>query len=245
MVNMVLISTNTIRYHYSIFWNGSLDADRSSFFPIPELTPQNASLFILFLTSRRILFTQPSNDGWYGGTTNSTEIHKFTDVDWGNTTMFRQTEPGSPLGCKELEQYCFTGVKGQRKCSPLGNARDAMQSVIDQLDEGDYEWFDWLELTTFETTVATVDPLRMLGTQVLIARDSLSGPILGPLPENQWQLEVQHWHATAMAHMQETFLKYIFGPKNPDLPLLMRVRYPKTPIERQLCASQVRRGAGA
>ncbi|KAM7210944.1 hypothetical protein V8F06_013679 [Rhypophila decipiens] len=204
----------SVRYHYANFRNGSLDPEGSSFFPILELASQSALLFIFFLTSGRILFSYPTDDGWYGETTNTTDILKLKGVLRGNTTMYRQSEPGSPLACKELEQYCFTGVKGQRKCSPLVNRRDAMQSVIAQLDDGDMVWFDWFELTTFETTVTTLDPLALLGTQVLTARDSLNGPILGRFPDNQWQLEVQHWHATVMAHMQDTFLRSIVGPKN-------------------------------
>lgn len=74
----------------------------------------------------------------------------------------------------------------------------------------------------------TRDTLGLLGTQALRARDSLNGPLLGPLPDNQWQLEVQHWHATSMAYMQATFLQPILGLKNPDMARVMYVRYPNT-----------------
>ncbi|KAE9364713.1 hypothetical protein N431DRAFT_355340 [Stipitochalara longipes BDJ] len=226
----------SVRYHYSLHWNGSIDPDYSSFFPIPELTPQNASLFIFFLTSGALLFTHPSTDSWYGGTTNTTEIHKLKISDWGNATMFRQSEPGSPLACKELEQYCYSGVKGQRKCTPLESLSNSMVDFADLLDEEDKAWISWLFMTTFNIAVGTRIPLSLLGTHVLMARNKLNGPLLGSLPENQWQLEVQHWHATAMAHLQAAFLESIIGFKDPKFSPL--IRYPNTTIERDLCANQ-------
>ncbi len=149
-IEILLQAPNNARYHYSLHWNGSIDPGYSSFFPIPELTPENATLFIFFLTSNDILFTSPTDDSWYGGTTNTTEIHKLKFSGWGNKTMFRQSEPGSPLGCKELEQYCFTGVKGQQKCTPLESQSNSIVDLFDLLDEGDDEWLTWLYLTTFE-----------------------------------------------------------------------------------------------
>ncbi|KAK5654567.1 hypothetical protein OQA88_7196 [Cercophora sp. LCS_1] len=129
--------------------------------------------------------------------------------------MYRQDELGSPSACRELEQYCFTGVKGERKCSQLGSVTDAIIDYWAQLDEGDDEW------------------INTLGTQALQARGSLNGVVLGPLPNNQWQFEVQSWHATAMAH------RSIIGPENPeDLAHFVSMRYPKTTIEKELCAKQ-------
>jgi len=216
----------------------------SSFTPIPELRPKNNSglVYVVFLTSGNILFSEPTNDGWFGGVTNATEIHKFKGSDWGNTTMFRQSEPGSPLACEELDQYCFTDVKGERKCSPVGSSIDALSSIYEQLDEGDAEWFNWFEMTTFEAAVGTERFVEALGSRALRARDSLNGPILGPLPDKQWQVEVQHWNAAALAYMQDTFLRAITGPKDRQILRLMSaagVVYPTTETDHELCANQV------
>src|SRR5512142_3291977 len=98
--------------HYSMHWNGSLDPDESSFVPILELRPENTYLFLFFLTSNEIMFLRPTIDSWFGPTTNTTDVRKFKFSKWGNTstTTYRQNEPGSPLGCRELEQFCIVGV---------------------------------------------------------------------------------------------------------------------------------------
>jgi hypothetical protein len=164
-------------------------------------------------------------------------IHKFKISGWGNMTMFRQSEPGAPLACKELEQYCYRGVKGQQKCTPLEGPDNSITDLLYLLDEEDKEWFHWLFRTTFAIAKSTRIPLALLGTHVLTARNKLNGPVLGSLPDNQWQLEVQHWHATAMAYLQATFLESIIGYEDPKFSGL--IQYPNTTIERDLCANQV------
>jgi len=112
-----------------------------------------------------------------------------------------------------------------------------MRNLAHLLDDGDEAWIAWLFMTTFGIAVGTRIPLAILGTHVLTARNRLNGPILGSLPENQWQLEVQHWHATAMAYLQGAFLQSIIGFKDPVYSGL--IRYPNSTIEKDLCANQV------
>ncbi|KAK1749413.1 hypothetical protein QBC47DRAFT_441931 [Echria macrotheca] len=229
-----------IRTHYAMFWNGTHYSGMSSFNPIPELRPMNGSgsVWIRFLTSDNILFTQQTEDSWYGRDMMSTQVHKLKGMEWGNVTMFRQSIPGSPLGCQEMEQLCFTGVKGVQICGRLGSAPDSVMDIESQMEPEDKEWYIWFMTTTFETMTQARGVVDLLGTRALRARDSLNGPILGSLPEGQWQIEVQHWHATATAHLQETFLRSIIGPSNPELPKLMEVWYPNTTVEKEICASQ-------
>jgi len=151
--------------------------------------------------------------------------------------MFRQSDPGSPLACREQNQYCFTGKKGQQKCTSLQSSSDAIGDMYDMLDEGDEEWLSWLFLSTFIGVKDVSEATMMLGTHALLAKNKLDGPLLGTVPDNQWQLEVQHWHATSMARVQGTTLRMITGYKDPRFSNI--TRYPNTTIERELCASQV------
>ncbi|KAH8880208.1 hypothetical protein GQ53DRAFT_670404 [Thozetella sp. PMI_491] len=232
-----LNDSSTVNYTTQFLNNGYPDIEEySSFIPIPELKPQNASLYLFFLTSDRILFTRASNDSWYGGTTNTVQIHKLKFSDWGNTTMFRQSEPGSPLACRQLEQSCFVGIKGQQRCTPLEGSANSIVDLYSLLDEEDEDWFFWLFRTTFHVSSETIGPIALLGTQALTAKSKLSGPLMGSLPDNQWQLEVQHWHATAMAHLQATFLESIIGYE--DLAFAPLVRRPNKTAEYELCANQ-------
>ena len=233
-----------LRLHYAIFLE-QRQHPVSTFIPIPELIPRNSSgeVFILFLQSDNVLFIQKPKDRWYGddmGPIQVSHLLKGSGTGAENVSMFRQNQPGSPLACHELQQYCYTGAKGTQKCTQLQGGMDAVGNIFAQLDPEDEPWFNWFELTTVETGMATRSPLNLLGTRMLMARDSLNGPVLGQLPDNQWQLEVQHWHATAMADMQAAFLRSIVGPGNPDLPRLMRVVYPNSTMEREICENQVR-----
>ncbi len=82
----------------------------------------------------------------------------------------------------------------------------------------------------------------MLGPHVLKARDRLNGPLMGSLPDNQWQLEVQHWYAAVTAHLQGQFLRYTNGFTNPVLEKL--ITGPRTEIQQQMCANQKIRSEG-
>ncbi len=146
--------------------------------------------------------------------------------------MFRQSEPGSPLACKELEQYCVVGAKG-RKCTPLESPGNAIPDILDLVDRDRQRMVSLALYDNLFRTDGNNGPLLLLGTHVLKARDRLNGPLLGPLPNNQWQLEVQHWHATAMAYLQATFLGSILGFEDPRFSHL--VRHPNTTAEKELC----------
>ena len=56
----------------------------------------------------------------------------------------------------------------------------------------DTPWLDWLYITCFLKTLDTMAPLEFIGMHALLARVKLSGPILGTIPRDQWQVEVQH-----------------------------------------------------
>lgn len=72
--------------------------------------------------------------------------------------------------------------------------------------------------------------------QSLTSRKRLFGGLQGPLPDNQWQLDVEHWYASVLAALQEVFVDIATGPADAALaPLLLR---PENEQQRRLCASQ-------
>ena len=219
-------------------WNGTLDTKYSTFNPIPELRPVNASLALLFLTADQILFSQPTDDAWFGPATKPVNIHRLKFSSLTNTTMFRQNEPGSPLGCKQREQYCAIGPDGQQKCTTLNAPVNAMDEVYDLVGKTDQEWMMWIIGGVFRTLKRTTQPLVILGPHALTARNKLNGPVLGSLPSNQWQLEIQHLHATSMAVIQATFLQNAIGFKDPKWERI--IRRPRKTAEKELCENQVR-----
>lgn len=76
--------------------------------------------------------------------------------------------------------------------------------------------------------------------QLLTARDRLQGGVQGGLlPDDQWQKDVMHWHATTMAQLQGLFVETATGPPGDGVLLPWLVR-PSSPVERAMCQNQVR-----
>ena len=54
-----------------------------------------------------------------------------------------------------------------------------------------------------------------LGISALTARDTLLDGNQGPLPSDQWMLEVEHWHDISMAQLQRVAVELATGPSDP------------------------------
>lgn len=210
------------------------------FFPLAELRPQDANLYLVFLTSSHLLFQNPVQDDWYYATGNTTQVHKLQFTEWSNTTVFRQSEPGSPLACREQHQYCY-----RHKCTPLLSDWDAqytLKNMVDKhdliSDDKDLPWVIWLMRTGFSRKQTIWQVLAKLHVHALTAWKYINGPMVGNLPDNQWQLEVRHWHDTSMAHLQGIFLDSVVGHSGPGFQ--RRLRTPGSATEWQICKNQVR-----
>ncbi|KAL1623516.1 hypothetical protein SLS54_004506 [Diplodia seriata] len=60
--------------------------------------------------------------------------------------------------------------------------------------------------------------------------------VQGPLPDNQWQIELEHWHNISMAYFQESVISLATGPSRPGA---LRYLIPPNGTEQQnLCKNQ-------
>lgn len=80
--------------------------------------------------------------------------------------------------------------------------------------------------------------LNGMGASLLTARDTLYNGLQGPLPADQWQREVLHWHQTSMAKLQRAIVEQATGPS--DAYMSKYVQKPGNPIAKRVCHSQVR-----
>lgn len=55
-------------------------------------------------------------------------------------------------------------------------------------------------------------PAFNLGASCLRARDGLTEGLQSPLPDDQWQVEVRHWAAVALAFQQAGVVNGATGP---------------------------------
>lgn len=70
----------------------------------------------------------------------------------------------------------------------------------------------------------------------LLAMDNLEQYIQTELPDNQWQIEVQNWHATALVNIQDRLVLQVVGPQNPEARQF--VDLPATDAEAAICKAQ-------
>ncbi|KAI9779283.1 MAG: hypothetical protein M1816_003623 [Peltula sp. TS41687] len=96
-------------------------------------------------------------------------------------------------------------------------------------------------ISWFSTAIAYSVPnlkliVEILGRSSLTSRYKLEGGNQGPLPSNQWELEVQYWFSTALANLQMIMVDTATGPTDANLtPWLHR---PQNREERLACRSQ-------
>lgn len=220
--------------------NRTIDFEQSSFVPIHDLFKEDANVSLFFLTSSAVVFTEEVLDRWYRTNKTGGQLHDQVSMGGhGNITTYRQVQPGSPLACVERQQYCFPGEdKDNKTCTPLSGSLDLINPARYLVDEKRRRETTWMLKTSMDRMILTMHPIAMLGIQVLTSRTGLVGGFQAPLESNQWHLDVQHWHSTAMATLQARFVHYVLGPADSRLePLWM---HPSTKVERQMCNNQVR-----
>jgi hypothetical protein len=74
------------------------------------------------------------------------------------------------------------------------------------------------------------------GPAALRAQESLSGLLSGPLPNNQWMIEVESWFATGLARLQQSVVQYATGP--PNVVDGAYISKPTDPISQMMCDNQ-------
>lgn len=229
---------NQYRARFAWYKNGSL-ASQSVFNPIPNLVRTDSDVLLFFLSAGSIFFTSPASDDWYRGT-------KLVDVarraEASNDTsenptidIYAQDEPASPMACVSQEQYCNPNLPEGSRCGPLSSRLDSWYSSYpalfpEQAMQDRVKWF-WDATLTVDNAVA------YLGSQSLTSRNSLSGGAQGPLPDNQWHLDVQNWFETRLAYMQAYFVDLATGPS--DISLQQYVVKPNSTGEQSICRNQV------
>jgi hypothetical protein len=186
----------------------------SNFVPIPELARADADTTLVFLSFSKFYETAV-NDPWFS----AQEAVPYPARSNQNTTgtIFKRVRPLTTLGCAEQHQVCTTGNASSRP----GNCTPMLGWL--QIEE-DPNGFVSLNLTSkqqstfhrvFQAAIESVFPaiLQQLAQRdpPLLARRQIQGIVGLGLPDNQWQLETEYWHAIAMAHLQRTVVAYGTG----------------------------------
>ncbi|KAK0650719.1 hypothetical protein DIS24_g6616 [Lasiodiplodia hormozganensis] len=245
----VLLETNMTSDHpdyslsgfYSFSVNSSISTSASNFEPIPPLNIPNADVSLFFLSGNQVIYTAPTNDSWYRGNRLVSEASAILPPNPGVQGPYFSSEAASPLACAVQEQYCSASLPtADQRCSPLASSADALANITAMLqdDEVALQRFKWLAAATTGRALDLPTAVGRLGVQLLTARDRLQGGVQGGLlPDDQWQKDVMHWHATTMAQLQGLFVETATGPPGDGVLLPWLVR-PSSPVERAMCQNQ-------
>lgn len=160
--------------------------------------------------------------------------------------VYLPEEPASPLACVEKFQFCNAG----KECGPLSGrfpsvvessflfnmtASDVVNANVPDDPVGSR--FHWYFHVLFNMATDIGGILQNLGPKALLSQQSLLGGLMGPLPDDQWQLDVTYWWATRLAGIQAAFVNTAHDTGNAALDEF-RVR-PYNSYVQEMCNNQV------
>ncbi|KAF4536316.1 Cytochrome p450 protein [Lasiodiplodia theobromae] len=195
-------------------------APHSSFFPLPALTPSNqpaGDIALLFLSANDIAYTAPVSDPWYHADVPGGHYYiPATGADGLGLEMravpfYYRTEPAAALGCVARAQWCNPR---SGRCTPLSGYLDVNAGVAgivaDDAERNALDWYRWASLVDAESLAGV--PAALGGNGGLASRDGLNYGMQGPLGVDQWQRDVERWHAVSLAAMQGRAVDTATGP---------------------------------
>ncbi|KUI69927.1 hypothetical protein VM1G_05376 [Cytospora mali] len=223
--------TNTYTLGSIMAYSG--DESDGQFLPIAAMNRSDVDTTLMFLAGNNVRNTNPVNDPIFSA-------HRVGEVPYHGNVYYSDYVT-SVVGCTEQYQFCNPTDK---KCTKLTGMDGAYTAGQTQLD------LNASQNVTMEVLYHTV---RFWGASILVnamssppnllALDDLEMYVQSDLPDNQWQIEVQNWHATALVNIQNWLLLRVIGPQDPTARQF--VNKPATDAEGAVCKAQkVRVGQG-
>ncbi|KAI0206813.1 hypothetical protein F4808DRAFT_466756 [Astrocystis sublimbata] len=231
----------------------TFDPLSSSFEPIDLLLRTDADVHVILLSGNGVLFLEPTSDEWYRVSSTPSNIGEVLGDDARTYQRYLPTEPASALGCTDQYQFCNSALKGTTGCGPLASLRDALRGAVpffnasyDELitgiKSGVEESSDLARLIYMSSRIFGIDKtitgiVAHLGSSALLSQRTLSQGDQGPIPSNQWQLDVSYLWNITLAVMQASFVDTAYGPTDSDI-LQSWVNF-TSPALTDLCSSQI------
>ncbi|XXG95571.1 hypothetical protein Hte_001838 [Hypoxylon texense] len=195
-----------------LFQNGSSFDGRAHL--IDELAGSGGDISLISLSANGVLFVDKVLDPWYQAThlkpSDISYVGAANGTSTGSSKFYLQDQPGSPLACTEKWQWCLPVASGGRYCTRLGPLNDVYEDAFTNAagpsTSGLMDWiFSQLEITHSAAP-------SIMGVQALLSRKKLDEGWQGSLPDNQWQMDVEHWFQISIAAYQKIFVDTATGP---------------------------------
>lgn len=118
------------------------------------------------------------------------------------------------LACKSQHQLCIS----ETNCTSLTTIQAAAGAAIDIANTDQQK--ESISVLFNSRAILGANLNNIVGNleeSALVARNNYIGGLQGPLPPNQWQLEVEHWQNTLLAYTQRLAVEYATGPSDPAM----------------------------
>ncbi|KAE9371335.1 hypothetical protein N431DRAFT_483888 [Stipitochalara longipes BDJ] len=208
------------------------------FSPIPELFVPNRSLSLIF-ASFTGSYTGPSDDLWIPAHQNLTQTFSENGTAGSPVQIFSPDSSLSVLACVEQQQFCNPSFLGGIKCTKMLSPGDflvAGPALMAEIGANDRQFavastmYSAASLSTFYYTVLSLD--------VPLLADSLAGGgVSVPLPNNQWELEVENWFQIGLNNVQRMVVSFATGP--PSQFAQYTLNQAKSPAMQWMCENQI------
>jgi hypothetical protein len=218
--------------------DGTLMEEQSTFDPIPALGGNETDVTLFFLSANDVTHTTPCDDPWYAAHLMRPWHNRGAASPNATIPTYLRDEPTRALGCATRYQFCNPDSGIRDSCTPLTGIYPATMAA-DKLWRTDEqrEFFNTSSNQILKVASGLVEIVSMTGISSLTARQGLANGMQGPLPSNQWQLEVENWFGATMADLQRATLEHVTGPTEPAM--LQFLERPQTHQERLVCRSLV------
>lgn len=193
----------------------------------------DGDLTLIFLSADEVEYINEVNDDWYSAHQPSGIFHQTREHgDSSKMYTYLSDEPASPLGCKSQYQFCNDQNDSQQGCSQLEAAWDVYK---ESKSPAAHELLYWMWSLNFPSVEYVIEAL---GISSLTSRFNVLASISGPLPDNQWQMDVQNWHNIALAKVQGDMVQQAVGPGDANI-LENQWQGPQNNFQKSFCKNQV------
>ena len=191
---------------------------------------------MFFLQMNSVRYSTPVADLWFAaelGSINATTVYKNIGFQY-----YRSDEPVRALACVQQYQFCNPSLKHDESCTPLQGILEATriaESTIFSMSK-DRDGFLWSLAAIRYMANGFTEFAAFLKGGSLLASDYVLNLGQDGLPNNQWELELEHWFRFTLADVQRAILDQATGPVTPEARSFHSP--PTSPGARAVCSNQ-------
>jgi len=202
--------------------------------PIEELLVPDADIGAYFIQMKDIRYLKPVTDLWF----EALDTTFSSEAEYGNQTSYYAARPIRALACIQQYQFCNPSLEEDKSCTLLNGIFEATRIASSTLfpQPKDSERFLWSLGAIRDMAGGFNEFITWLKSGSLLASDYVSDIGQDGLPDNQWELELEHWFKFTMADLQRAVLDQATGPVIPEAMPFHSA--PTSPAARAVCGSQ-------